>query len=153
MLLLQTEKRRMDAHVSGTRKTQNLVLIADDDLFIRTLLKGMLRDFCNVIEAATGAQAIELYKQHMPSMAFLDVHMPELSGHQILNQLKSFDPGAHIVMVSGDSVRNNVIKAATSGAKGFICKPFQRERVMAELHRCPHICFSDALQLETGANA
>lgn len=107
------------------------VLVVDDDVMLRSLLKVILHDegFTVVGEAEDGVQAIALCRELMPSVMCLDVNMPGMSGLQTLRQLRSEGLSLPVVMVSADSNIATVRDALSQGASGYIVKPFNARRV------------------------
>lgn len=112
------------------------VLIADDDFYMRELVKFAIDGEASILEASTGQEVIELYKAHRPTMVFLDIHMPGSDGKALLREILKIDMNAYVVMVSADSTRNNVEETFFKGAKGFIAKPFAKDVVVQHIRRC-----------------
>ncbi len=108
------------------------VLITDDALFMRVTLKNILTQngFEVVGEASNGVEAVELYKQLKPDVVTMDITMPEMDGIQALKQIRAFDGTANVVMCTAMGQKNMVVEAIQSGAKDFIIKPFQPDRVL-----------------------
>jgi len=108
------------------------VLIVDDSRSVRTILKNAMgtqaRD-AQIVEAGDGDRAVQLYKQHMPDLVFMDITMPGLNGLEALETIKAFDPGAYVVMLTAESSRDTVVKAKQLKADGFIAKPFEPGRI------------------------
>lgn len=120
-------------------RTENLTLIADDDLFIHKVLREILKPFTQFDEAVDGADVLAKYKETLPDVIFLDIHMPNVEGLQLIKDIKDFDPDAHIVMVTADSKLENVQSAIKDGAAGFIVKPFDKQTVIKSFGRCPTV--------------
>ena len=108
------------------------ILICDDAAFMRMMIKDILtKNGYNVIgEAENGAIAVEKYKELKPDLALMDITMPEMDGINALKNIKAFDAGASVIMCSAMGQQAMVIEAIQSGAKDFIVKPFQPERVL-----------------------
>lgn len=121
----------------------NICLVADDDMFIRSIIARNLDPMAQVVQVQDGADCVAAYKQHMPDIAFIDVHLPILTGPEIVRQVLLFDPQAYIVLISSDSTPENVQSAARNGAKGFLAKPISRERLMHYFTSCPTISWRD----------
>ena len=117
-------------------KTVNRVLVADDNTFIRFLVKKWLEAEAKVIEVAHGKDVLDAFKEHVPNVVFLDIHLPGRNGKDILKDILAYNPAAHVIMLSADSMKENVLFAADNGAKAFITKPFTRET----LHRYYAMC-------------
>lgn len=113
------------------------VLIVDDAAFMRMMLKDILtkNGFEVAGEAPNGLKAIEMYKAEKPDIVTMDITMPEMDGIQALKEIKSFDPAAKIIMCSAMGQQAMVMDAIKSGAKDFIVKPFQPERVLESLKK------------------
>lgn len=112
------------------------VLIVDDAAVMRLRLKDIIEPKYQVIaEAENGEQAIEHYKKHIPDFVTLDITMPKINGIQVLEQIIKFDPEAKIIIVSAVGQKKMVFNALGIGAKDFIVKPFDPNRVMIAVDR------------------
>ncbi|MBZ4663110.1 MAG: response regulator [Caloramator sp.] len=113
------------------------VLIVDDAAFMRMMLKDILtKNGYEVIgEAPNGAKAVEIYKLEKPDVVTMDITMPEMDGIQAVKEIKAFDPNAKIIMCSAMGQQAMVMEAIKSGARDFIVKPFQPERVLEALKK------------------
>ena len=108
------------------------ILIVDDASFMRMMIKDILtkNGFEVTGEAENGAKAVEKFKELEPELVIMDITMPEMDGIQAVKEIKSIDPGAKIVMCSAMGQQAMVIEAIQAGAKDFIVKPFQADRVI-----------------------
>lgn len=108
------------------------VLVVDDAVFMRMMIKDILEknDFEVVGEATDGIKAIEMYKQERPDIVTMDIIMPEMDGIEAVKQIRDFDPKAKIIMCSAIGQQGMVIDAIRAGARDFIVKPFQADRVL-----------------------
>lgn len=108
------------------------ILIVDDAAFMRMMLKDILtkNGFDVVGEAENGAMAVEKYKELQPNLTIMDITMPEMDGLQAVKEIRKVDSAAKIIMCSAMGQQSMVIEAIQSGAKDFIVKPFQAERVV-----------------------
>ena len=86
-------------------------------------------------EAADGLQAVEKYNETKPDLVMMDITMPEMDGIQALKKIKETDPSATVIMCSAMGQQNMVIEAIQSGAKDFIVKPFQPDRVIEAIKK------------------
>ncbi|QCX32381.1 response regulator [Caloramator sp. E03] len=113
------------------------VLIVDDAAFMRMMLKDILTKNGYEIagEASNGIKAIEIYKTEKPDIVTMDITMPEMDGIQAVKQIKAIDPNAKIIMCSAMGQQAMVMEAIKSGARDFIVKPFQPERVLEALKK------------------
>ena len=116
---------------------QQKVIIADDAQFMRVMLRDILEDldFTVVAEAASGEEAVTCYRDHQPDLVMLDITMPGMGGVACCRQILAEDPQARIIMVSALGQRDEVLAAMKSGARDFVVKPFEAERVEETLHR------------------
>jgi len=112
------------------------ILIVDDTLFMRTLLKNILFSGGHTIvgEAGDGDEAIEKYKELKPDLVTMDVVMPKMNGIEALKAIKGIDPGARVVMCTAVGQEQMVKLAIKSGARGYIVKPFQAPKVLEEIN-------------------
>ena len=108
------------------------ILICDDAAFMRMMLKDILvKEGYEVVgEAVNGADGVEKYGSLKPDLVTMDITMPEMDGIQALKKIKELDGGANVIMCSAMGQQAMVIEAIQSGAKDFIVKPFQAERVL-----------------------
>ena len=81
-------------------------------------------------EAENGAKAIDKFKELNPDLVIMDITMPEVDGIQAVKEIKKIDPSAKIIMCSAMGQQAMVIEAIQAGAKDFIVKPFQAERII-----------------------
>jgi two-component system chemotaxis response regulator CheY len=108
------------------------ILIVDDAAFMRMMIKDILSKNGYTIagEAENGKIAVDKYSETKPDLVLMDITMPEMDGIQALKAIKGIDPSATIIMCSAMGQQAMVIEAIQSGAKDFIVKPFQAERVL-----------------------
>lgn len=113
------------------------ILIVDDAAFMRMMIKDILskNGFEVVGEAQDGVEAIEKYKELKPDLVTLDITMPEMDGLVALKEIKQLDGDANIIMCSAMGQQAMVIDAIQAGAKDFIVKPFQAERVVEAIQK------------------
>lgn len=114
------------------------ILIVDDAMFMRTMLKSILvKSGFNVVgEAGNGREALERYKELKPDIVTLDITMPEVDGLQAVKDIIAYDRNAKVIMCSAMGQQAMVLEAIKSGAKDFIVKPFQPERVLEAINKC-----------------
>lgn len=112
------------------------ILIADDAEFLRVRISKMLTgDGFDVIEAENGTLAVQVYKANHPDLVLMDVTMPEMDGLTALKQIRYFDPQAKVIMLTALGQESIVLEAIKSGARDFVVKPFERERVLSAINR------------------
>ena len=108
------------------------ILIVDDAAFMRMMIKDILtkNGYEVVAEAASGVEAVELYKSHQPDLVTMDITMPEMDGIEAVKQIKAVNPAAKVIMCSAMGQQSMVMDAIKAGANDFIVKPFQADRVL-----------------------
>lgn len=108
------------------------VLIVDDAMFMRTVLKKMLQDegYEIVGEGGNGEEAIKLAKEFKPDVITLDITMPERDGISSIEDILKESPKSNIIMCSAMGQQSMVVDAIKKGAKDFIVKPFEKTRVL-----------------------
>ncbi len=113
------------------------VLIVDDADFMRDILREIVQDLGWTVaaEAADGTQAIALYRQQKPDLVLLDITMPGMDGNEALQAILEHDPAARVVMITALGQKEQVLAAIKLGARDFVIKPFDTERVAATLTR------------------
>jgi two-component system chemotaxis response regulator CheY len=112
------------------------ILVVDDAEFLRVRISKMLTgDGFDVIEAENGAKAIETYKSAQPDLVLMDITMPEMDGLTALKQIRAIDPKARVIMLTALGQESVVLEAIKSGARDFVVKPFERDRVLAAINK------------------
>ena len=113
------------------------ILICDDAAFMRMMIKDILvRNGYNIAgEAENGVKAVEKYQETKPDLVLMDITMPEMDGIQALKKIKAIDANASVVMCSAMGQQAMVIESIQSGAKDFIVKPFQADRVIEAVQK------------------
>lgn len=108
------------------------ILIVDDAAFMRMMIKDILskNGYTVIGEAENGIKAIERYKELQPDLVIMDITMPEMDGIQAVKQIKAINDSAKIIMCSAMGQQAMVIESIQAGARDFIVKPFQAERVI-----------------------
>lgn len=117
--MLEQRKTRKDTHI----------MLVEDDAFTLQLVTNVLKDY-TTIRAMDGFDAVESYMLNAPDMVFLDIGLPTFTGHEVLEKILKFDPNAFIVMLSGNSYMEDISKSMKAGAKGFVAKPFPKEKLL-----------------------
>ncbi|BAF60243.1 MAG: response regulator [Pelotomaculum sp.] len=113
------------------------ILIVDDAAFMRMMIKNIVtkNGYEVVGEAENGQVAVELYKQLKPDLVTMDITMPEMNGIDGVKAIRRIDPNANIIMCSAMGQQAMVMEAIQAGAKDFIVKPFQQDRILQAIER------------------
>ena len=108
------------------------ILVCDDAAFMRMMIKDILtkNGYTVAGEAENGIKAVEKYIELKPDLVLMDITMPEMDGIQALKKIKEADAAASVIMCSAMGQQAMVIESIQSGAKDFIVKPFQADRVL-----------------------
>ncbi len=107
------------------------ILIVDDAEFLRVRLTRMLdTDGYQVFQAENGLRAVAVYKEIQPDVVLMDITMPEMDGLAALKEIVSHDPQARVVMLTALGQESVVLEAVKSGARDFVVKPFEHDRVI-----------------------
>jgi len=100
------------------------ILIVDDEESVRKSLAGVMRDEgYEVVTAASGKEGIELLSEAQPSIALLDIAMPEMDGIEMLQKIREIKPDLPVIMVTGHGTIETAVKTTKMGAYDFIVKP------------------------------
>lgn len=119
------------------RHTRTEILVIEDEDFTRSLVDALLKKDNSVSSLRQGTHALTHYAIKAPHIVFLDINLPDVSGHDLLKKIMAMDPDAYVVMLSGSGDRANVLRAVEAGARGFIGKPFTREKLLHYISKCP----------------
>lgn len=113
------------------------VLIVDDAAFMRMMIKDILEKngFQVIGEANNGLKAVELYKKEKPDIVTMDITMPDMDGIEAVKAIRAFDPAAKVIMCSAMGQQTMVMDAIRAGARDFIVKPFQPDRVLEAIRK------------------
>lgn len=112
------------------------VLIVDDAQFMRLRCARLLSEQgYEVAEAQNGREAVEVYQKVRPDVVLMDITMPEMDGITALRHIKQMDPNARVAMLTALGQQGIVLEAVKAGARDFIVKPFEAERVLAAIQR------------------
>ncbi len=113
------------------------ILVVDDAAFMRMMIKEILtKNGYEVIgEASDGLQALERFRELKPDLITMDITMPEMDGIQALKEIRAVDSSAKVIMCSAMGQQAMVIDAIQAGARDFIVKPFQADRVVEAIRK------------------
>ena len=113
------------------------VMVCDDAAFMRMMIKDILvkNGYEIAAEAENGLKAVERYPEAKPDLVLMDITMPEIDGIEAVRRIKSLDPNANVIMCSAMGQQAMVIEAIQAGAKDFIVKPFQADRVLEAVRK------------------
>ena len=113
------------------------ILLVDDSLMMRTLLRGILEAGGHdiIAEAVDGEAAVELYRTHRPDAVTMDILMSGLGGIEALRAIRDLDPESRVIMVSAVGQEGLIAEAMEAGAQAYILKPFNPDQVLNVMGR------------------
>jgi len=112
------------------------ILVVDDAAFMRMrMFKILSTAGYAVLQAGNGADALEQYRTSRPDAVLMDITMPEMDGITALRKIIAIDPGARVAMVTALGQQQIVLEAVKSGARDFLVKPCEGERVLAAVSK------------------
>lgn len=110
------------------------ILVVDDAEFLRVRISKMLSsEGHEIIEAENGLKAVETYKSAQPDLVLMDITMPEMDGLAALREIRNYDSAAKVVMLTALGQESVVLEAIKAGARDFVVKPFEKERVLSAI--------------------
>jgi len=115
------------------------VMIVDDASFMRAVLKKIVLQAGHevIAEASNGDDAISQFQQSKPDLVLMDIIMPPgpkaKDGIEALKQIVAAEPSAKVIMCSSMGQQSLIVEAIKSGAKDFVVKPFQPQKVIEAL--------------------
>ncbi len=112
------------------------VLVVDDVDVSRLRLRKLLEQRGHVVvEAKTGSEAVDVYRQSWPEAVLFDISLTGSEGLSVFAALRQLDPGARIAIVTGAASRSNVFRAIQAGARDFVAKPYEPERLFKAVQK------------------
>jgi two-component system chemotaxis response regulator CheY len=113
------------------------VMVVDDSLLSQKKLISIIEDLGHevVTIAGTGAKALDAYGEFLPDLVTMDITMPDMDGIEATRWILSRYPDARIVMVTSHAQKAMVLEALDAGAKGYIIKPFQSDKLREAIER------------------
>ena len=109
---------------------EKILVVDDTDFMVKVLEDIFAGEGFHVTTARSGEEALELYEQELPDLVTLDVVMPGMDGIAALRKLRVLDPSAKVVMVSAVGLEAKVMEAFRMGARNYVLKPFERDKVL-----------------------
>ncbi len=114
------------------------LLIVDDSNIIRSRIERIYSASFNievVAKAGNGKEALKYLEEHKPDIVTMDLTMPEMGGVECISNMMKINPNIKIIVVSALSDRDTGIEALSKEARGFLCKPFTDEALLASLEK------------------
>lgn len=112
------------------------IMVVDDAKFMRVRLSKLLTGHgFDVVEAENGEEAVHVYKAEHPDAVLMDITMPQKTGIEALAEIRGFDPQAKVIMLTALGQESMVVQAVQAGARDYVVKPFDPDRVMLALKK------------------
>jgi two-component system chemotaxis response regulator CheY len=118
---------------TATERRLNMVkiLVIEDAVFVRNWCSRLLREKgYDVVEAANGDEALDLYRKENPDGVLLDITTPETDCVVTIQKIMRIDPAARVAMVTAMGQNAVVLTAIEAGARDSVMKPFDSTRVL-----------------------
>jgi DNA-binding NtrC family response regulator len=112
------------------------VLIVEDHTFLRQLLSKAVGERCDVYAASSVKKGWELYLEHTPDIIFLDIKLPDESGHVLARRIKGHQPYSYVVMATASDAISDVEEATRNLVNGFITKPYDKATISGHIDQC-----------------
>jgi len=125
--------------VRRERREHPIVQVIEDDRFTASYTSNILAKEYDLVLSRNGEDGILHYIENAPDIIFIDIHLPGLSGHEVLESLKAIDPNVFAVMLSADAVKDNIVKSAEGGANNFLKKPFSKDKILNIVKNSPYV--------------
>jgi len=114
------------AHAENAASARPCVLMVEDDLSARWLMRNALKGVCDFLSAGSGEEALALYARHQPQVVVLDFGLPHKKGDDVLRLLLEADPDACVIVMSGSENIAAMQAMVAAGARGMLVKPFEK---------------------------
>ncbi len=106
------------------------ILIVDDEKLLRwSLEQNFKKQDYTVITAATGNEGLDKYKEELPDLTLLDIHLPDITGLEVLEKIKEIDPNAIVILITAYGDVQTAVKAIKAGSYDFVEKPFNMDKL------------------------
>jgi two-component system chemotaxis response regulator CheY len=121
----------------GEVQMQPRIMIVDDAAFMRKKIRKILtaNGYSEIQEIASGKEAVKAYMEYEPDLVTMDIIMPGMDGIATLQEIRSLDPDAKVIMISAMGQKRMIVEAIKAGALDFILKPFDSEMVISTISR------------------
>jgi two-component system chemotaxis response regulator CheY len=121
-----------------TNKKELSVLVIEDNEMFRKLALDMLSGYVTY-SASNAADGVGKFKANKPDITFVDIGLPDGSGHAVLGEIKAIDSNAFVVMLTASNLQKDVQDALKHGARGYIVKPFSRQKIKECIDQYHHM--------------
>ena len=139
MLLLLALKQSYNKEIfipllrARPNRSKKIILIIEDQIFSQKILKNCIGGNYIIETAEDSIKGLKMYLKLVPDIVFLDWHLPDVDGIEFLKQIRKIDPESHVIMSTANNKSNAVMEALSNGAKGYITKPYNKEKIYKNL--------------------
>lgn len=126
-------------HKRRDSRVKPLVMVADDSQLCRVLATNALCSDYDTVATENGQDTLNEYVTYAPDILFLDIGLPDIHGHDVLDLLFRIDPDAYVIMFSAQKDIATILKSLELGAEGFLAKPFTRDQLRTHVEHMPKI--------------
>lgn len=129
--------RRYEKRGERNMAEEKKILIADDSVFAREVVKDILNrnGYENIVEAADGIEAVEVYEKERPDLVLMDLIMDRMDGVEALKKIRKKDENARIIVASAVGQETIVSRCMELGCKGYIVKPIDEKKLISEIKK------------------
>jgi DNA-binding NtrC family response regulator len=113
-------------------ETMKLMLVDDEERFLATTQKLLLKKGLEVMTAASGPEALDLLRNHIIHVVILDVKMPGMDGIETLREIKHAHPLVEVIMLTGHATVESAIEGLKAGAMDYLIKPADMEEIISK---------------------
>ena len=127
----------LEQKIVEKKRMAKKILVADDEPHILQLVRMILEESYEIIEAGDGEEAYRLISEKKPDLVLLDVMMPEMNGYEVCQKMKQ-DPRTRdikIAMLSAKAQEKDIIQGLKLGADYYLTKPFDPERLKGDIKK------------------
>ncbi|MDR3672689.1 MAG: EAL domain-containing protein [Holophaga sp.] len=121
---------------SVAKDVNPVLCVEDDGPTLKALVKILEARFQQVLVARDGAEGLELFQRHQPSMVITDIKMPRMDGIAMAREIRARAPGTRIIVITSYGSAELLLAAIETGVNDYILKPLSAERVYAALDKC-----------------
>ena len=113
----------------------SVLVVDDEELTLRTISRGLRQEGFEVLTAASGEDALKIFRGEKPDLTLLDIVLPGIDGVEVLRQIKEGNPAAIVIMMSAYHLVDRAVEAMKLGAYDYLVKPFHLDDMIATMHR------------------
>ena len=110
------------------------ILVIEDDPFTRKLIASALGADFSIDFATDGAEGIKKYVRNAPDILLLDIGLPDMNGHEVMERIKKLDTDAQIIMLTARKEAHEILYSLHNGAHGYVSKPFSKAKLLQHMN-------------------